>query len=136
MSIHTILSQMEEEADKLLELDESGIHVKPFMNYNNGYHEKNGWDKEVSLEEMNPDFGCTHDDGYLCEHRAHVIKQFFRSFASRIVEEVQKEERERIKKALVVYKCPITDDKKSYVSVKDIFKTIDSGTKLQKMKEI
>jgi hypothetical protein len=52
------------EFDKLVATNSWGNHISPFMNYD--------WVMGKNHT------GCDHDDGYLCSHRAKVIKDFIR----------------------------------------------------------
>ena len=111
MSIHTILSQMEQSFDKKFTIGENGDWL-PLM-------------------------------------KAKSVKQFFRSFAIRIVEEAKREERERIiklQKEVEDKKWIDAEHCSCLAYAIDIIENPDSdriflasnkstGTKLQKMKE-
>lgn len=96
MSIHTILSQMEEEFDNLFLAGDKG---------------KTSWVSENLLKlcsvfvGYSPVHGSTNQtfgnkEAQMVKPYTDEIKKFIHSFATRIVEEAQREERERIQQKL------------------------------------
>ena len=99
MSIHTILSQMEEEFDKRFS---KKIKYCICCGYEECDRSTTGcpWYKDRNWTSKSDD---DYSDSQI---NPEEVKQFFRSFATRIVEEAQREEREKIRNKLLYFRHP------------------------------
>lgn len=69
------------EFDELVQYDDDGNHLAPFMNYNDEL--PTNTPEEVVAAQVDKDHGCNHDDGYFCTHRVGVIKAFIQDLLDR-----------------------------------------------------
>lgn len=79
------------EFDELVQYDDDGNHLAPFMNYNDEL--PTNTPEEVVAAQVDKDHGCNHDDGYFCTHRVGVIKAFIQDLLDRKAREIEAEKR-------------------------------------------
>lgn len=88
------------EFDELVQYDDDGNHLAPFMNYNDEL--PTNTPEEVVAAQVDKDHGCNHDDGYFCTHRAGVIKAFIQDLLDMKAREIKKAKWRKTTKTMLI----------------------------------